>query len=132
MINTLVIPIYRSLGRKSKPVLQSSSNSLTLANFDSYNWSAFIGIQRGLINSFLGPSLIRDPNQLAWEGIEALHFISLLVNEIFLSISHSSTNIKLVKLSRPAWTDEQLYIKNDKKRNFFTTSETLVNLFYKA
>ncbi len=109
--------IYGSSGRKSNPDLQSSSNSLTLANFESSNWSVFTGIQAGLINSFFDPSLTRAPNQFAWEGIEALHFVSSFVKSTFLSMSHSSINIKLVKLFRPALTDVQQQTHIKQKRN---------------
>ena len=125
LINTLIIELYRSSGRKSNPDLQSASNSLILANFESSNCSFFTEIQIGLINSSLAPSLTRAPNQFAWAGIEALHFVSLIVKSTFLSISQSSTNIKSVKLFRPAWTDVQLQINMAHKNEFFKTSEGL-------
>jgi hypothetical protein len=48
---------------------------------------------------------MRAPNQLAFEGIDALHCVSLIVKSTFLSISQSSTKIKLVNLFNPALTE---------------------------
>ena len=93
------------------PFLQSRSTFFILIIFESSNSSLFTEIQAGFINSLVGPSLTRAPNQFAWKGIEALHFISLVDESTFLSISHSSTKIKLVKLFRPALTEVKLKIK---------------------
>ncbi len=106
-------------GRKRSPDLQFSRRALTLTNFDKRTCSAFTFIQTGLINSLLGPSLTRSPNQFEFEGIEALHLISLVVKSTFLSISQSSKEIKLVKLFKPAFTDVKLEIKRVQKRKFF-------------
>ena len=111
-----VLGLYRFLGMKRSPDLQSARSSLILANFDSSNCSVFTEIQMGFINSSFGPSLTRAPNQFACEGIEALHFVSLIVKSTFLSISQSSTKIKLVKLFNPAFTDEKLKNKKVKKK----------------
>ena len=101
---------------KRSPDLQSTRSSLILTNFESSTWLAFTEIQIGFINSFLGPSLTRAPNQFACEGIEALHCVSLIVKSTFLSISQSSTKIKLVNLFNPALTDVMQEIKRAKKK----------------
>ena len=101
---------------KRSPDLQLSRSSLILANFESSTWLGFIEIQIGFINSLLGPILIRAPNQFACKGIEALHFISLLVRSTFLSMSQSSTTINLVKPFNPAFTDIKLEIKRVQKK----------------
>ena len=72
-------------------------------------------IQRGCINSSTAPSLTLAPNQFACAGIEALHSITFFSRSTFLSISQSSTKIKLVKPSKPAFTDEELKIRKVKK-----------------
>ena len=72
---------------------------LFLQNFDE---TIKLVNEIGFINSFSGPSLMRAPNQLAFEGIDALHCVSLIVKSTFLSISQSSTKIKLVNLFNPA------------------------------
>ena len=116
LINTYVIGFYKFSGMKRSPDLQSERISWILANFDSSNCSVFTEIQIGFINSSLGPSLTLAPNQLACEGIEALHFVSLIVKSTFLSISQSSTKIKFVKLFNPAFTDVKLEIKRVQKK----------------
>ena len=126
LINTLTLEIYGWSGRKINPDRQLWSNSLTLANFESINWSAFTEIHIGLINSLSGPSLTRAPNQLAWEGIEALHIVLFKFKSTFLSISHPSTKIKSVKLFRPAWTDVQLQIIRVQIKDLFKISKGLV------
>ncbi len=131
LINTLVLNLYRFSGRKSSPDLQSSRSSLILTNLESSTWLAFTEIQKGSINSFLGPSLTRAPNQFACEGIEALHCVSLIVKSTFLSISQSSTKIKLVNLFNPALTDVVIQeIKSAKKKYFFKNSERLITSAY--
>ena len=59
--------------------------------------------------------------------MEALHFISLIFRSIFLSISQSSTKIKLVNLFNPALADERLQINMTPKTYFFNSSELLIN-----
>lgn len=74
---------------------------------------------------------MRAPNQLAFEGIEALHCVSLIVKSTFLSISQSSTKIKLVKLFNPALTDVVIQkIKSVQKKYFFKNSEVLITSGY--
>ena len=113
LINTLMLYLHKPSRRKINPDLQLSSSSLTLDNCESSNWSPFTEIQIGLINSLLGPSLTRAPNQFAWEGIDALHVVSSLLKSNFLSISHSSTKIRSVNLFKPASTDAKLLKKKD-------------------
>ena len=98
------------------PFLHTRSTSFISFNFESSNRSPFTEIQGGFINSFVGPSLTRAPNQFAWDGIEALHSMSFVDESSFLSISHSSTKSKLVKLSRPALTEVKLEIKSVQKK----------------
>ena len=114
------------LSRKRGPFLHKRSTSFILFNFESSNRSPFTEIQGGFINSFLGSSLIRAPNQFAWNGIEALHFMSLVDESTFLSISHSSTKSKLVKLFKPASTEVKLEIKSAQKKQSLKNLEVLL------
>ena len=129
LINTLVVWLYKFLWRNRGPDLQSRSTSFILFNFESINTSPFTKIQGGFINSFVGPSLIRAPNQFACKGIEALHFIPLVDESTFLSISHSSTKIKLLKWSKPAFTGVKQEIKRAQKKCLFKNSVPLTSLY---